>query len=103
MLTEIKEEPEDYEEMEMSSNIQSDDDIDDDVDDDDDDDDEEEEDNSDDNDDNEDDYEDDEEDIDESGNLSLNNKQEDITENNEPSDVRKKFNHCIYIKNKINL
>ncbi|CAD1473861.1 unnamed protein product, partial [Heterotrigona itama] len=86
MLTEIKEEPEDYEEMEMSCNIRSDDDIDDDVDDDDDDDDEEEEeDNSDDNDDNEDDYEDDEEDIDESGNLSLNNKQ-DVTEDNQPSD-----------------
>lgn len=82
MLTEIKEEPEDYEEMEMSCNI---DDIDDDVDDDDDDDDEEiEEDDSDDNDeDNEDDYEeDDEEEIDETGN----NKQEEIAEDNEPSD-----------------
>lgn len=88
MLTEIKEEPEDYEEMEMSCNI---DDIDDDVDDDDDDDDEEieEEDDSDDNDeDNEDDYEeDDEEEIDETGN----NKQEEIAEDNEPSDVRKMY------------
>ncbi|CAK9832400.1 Protein painting of fourth [Anthophora retusa] len=87
MLTEIKEEPEDYEEMDTSCNIRSDDDIDDDVDDDDDDDDEEEDD-SDDNDDNEDDYEeeDDEEDIDENGSLLLNDKQKEIVKDNEPSD-----------------
>ncbi|XP_071858287.1 RNA binding domain-containing protein painting of fourth isoform X1 [Bombus fervidus] len=89
MLTEIKEEPADYEEMEC--NIRSDDDIDDDIDDDDDDDEEEEEeeeeeeDSDDNDDDNEDDYEDEEEDIDESRNLSLNNKRE-IAEVNEPSD-----------------
>lgn len=99
MLTEIKEEPADYEEMEC--NIRSDDDIDDDIDDDDDDDEEEEEeeeeDDSDDNDDdNEDDYEDEEEDIDESRNLSLNNKRE-IAEVNEPSDVCKTYLITMYI------
>ena len=91
MLTEIKEEPEDYEEMDMSCNIRSDDDIDDDVnddDDDDDDDDDEEEDDSDDNDDdNEDDYEEenDTEDIDENGSL-FNEKHKEIAKDNEPSD-----------------
>lgn len=93
MLTEIKEEPEDYEEMDMSCNIRSDEDIDNDVDDDDDDDEEEdeEEDDSDEDDDNEDDYEedDDEEDDDESGRLSCNDKQEEIKKDNEPSDVCK--------------
>lgn len=96
MLTEIKEEPEDYEEMDMSCNIHSDEDIDDDVDDDDDDDEEEEEeedeDDTDDNDDdNEDDYEEDDEDIDENGRLSFKDKPEEITKDNEPSDVRRTF------------
>ena len=90
MLTEIKEEPEDYEEMDMSCNIRSDEDIDNDVDDDDDDDEEEEEeeDDSDDDDDNEDDYEEDDdgEDDDENGRLSCNDKQEEIKKDNEPSD-----------------
>ncbi|XP_026667706.1 uncharacterized protein LOC108622916 isoform X2 [Ceratina calcarata] len=86
MLTEIKEEPEDYEEMDMACNIRSDDDVDDD---DDDDDVEEDEDDSDDNDeDNEDDYEeDDDEEMNENRSLSMNNK-EDIPKDipNEPSD-----------------
>ncbi|XP_076171095.1 RNA binding domain-containing protein painting of fourth isoform X2 [Ptiloglossa arizonensis] len=89
MLTEIKEEPEDYEEIDVSSNIRSDEDIDDD--DDDDDEEEEEDDESDDNDDdNENDYEDEddeeEEDMDENGRLSFNDKQKEITKDNEPSD-----------------
>ncbi|XP_076631369.1 RNA binding domain-containing protein painting of fourth [Colletes latitarsis] len=86
MLTEIKEEPEDYEEIDMSCNIRSDEDIDDD---DDDDDEEEEDDDSDDNDDdNENDYEeeDDEGDINENEKLSFNDKQKEITKDNEPSD-----------------
>ncbi|XP_076281272.1 RNA binding domain-containing protein painting of fourth isoform X2 [Lasioglossum baleicum] len=92
MLTEIKEEPEDYEEMDMSSHIRSDEDIDDDVDDDDDDEEEEEEeeeedDDSDDNDNNEDDYEEDEEeDMDRNGRLSFTNKQEEITKDSESTD-----------------
>ncbi|XP_053980142.1 uncharacterized protein DDB_G0284459 isoform X2 [Hylaeus volcanicus] len=86
MITEIKEEPEDYEEIDMSCNIRSDEDIDDDVDDDDDDDDDEEE--NDDSDDNENDYdeEDDEEEINEDGRLSCNEKPKEITKDNEPSD-----------------
>lgn len=83
MLTEIKEEPEDYEEMDTSCDIRSDDDVDDD---DDDDDEEEEEDDSDDDEDNEEDYEEEAEDIDDTGSLTYNEKQNDVTKDNEPSD-----------------
>ncbi|KZC05034.1 PREDICTED: uncharacterized protein DDB_G0284459 [Dufourea novaeangliae] len=92
LLTEIKEEPEDYEEMDMSCNIRSDEDVDDDVDDDDDDDDEEEEEEEDDSDDNDEDNENDYEevdeavDIDENGSLSFSDKQEEIAKDTDPSD-----------------
>ncbi|XP_076384740.1 RNA binding domain-containing protein painting of fourth isoform X1 [Megalopta genalis] len=88
ILTEIKKEPEDYEEMDMSSHIRSYKDIDDDVDDDDDDDEEEEEDDdSDDDEDNEGGYEEDEEEnMDANGRLSFTDKQEEMMKDSESTD-----------------
>lgn len=75
MLSEIKEEPPDYEEMDMSCTMQSDDD-------DDDDNDEEPNDTDDDEDDNEEDFEEDE-DIDDDGNIMFSDKQSETLQDNE--------------------
>ncbi|XP_024945896.1 APC membrane recruitment protein 1 isoform X2 [Cephus cinctus] len=84
MLTEIKEEPEDYEEMEMAADVQTDEEVDDD-------DDEEEEDDTDDDDDDddneeEDDDEDDDEEMDENETLIDENKRDISVKENEPTD-----------------